>query len=278
MTEDWSNHEVSLIVADYFAMLEIELKHQPLNKAAHRKALLPHLNGRSNGSVEFKHQNISAVLAEMGHPYIKGYKPKFNYQQLLEEHVTRYLNSRQALLRPLFEEFVTAAIPEFLIQDINVENWLEEAPKPAERKHQMRSFKTSKINYLEKEQHNRILGSEGEQSVLQYEKWRLNVAGRSDLINHIVWVAKEKGDGAGYDILSKNEDGSDRYIEVKTTKLSKESPIYVTANEVAFAEKYATSFFLYRVFEAASRRKLFIHQGSYAQFCQLEAVTYKGIF
>ena len=33
------------------------------------------LDGRSKGSIEFKHQNVSAVLVDMGLPYIDGYKP-----------------------------------------------------------------------------------------------------------------------------------------------------------------------------------------------------------
>lgn len=58
----WSDEENDLIVADYFAMLVDDLAGRPYNKAEHRRALLPLLNERSEGSVEFKHQNISAVL------------------------------------------------------------------------------------------------------------------------------------------------------------------------------------------------------------------------
>jgi hypothetical protein len=63
---DWTEREVRLIVADYFTMLEAELKGEQYRKSEHRKALIPQLEGRSAGSVEFKHQNISAVLVEFG--------------------------------------------------------------------------------------------------------------------------------------------------------------------------------------------------------------------
>jgi hypothetical protein len=69
--KDWSQDEVRLIVADYFAMLEAELNGQSFRKSEHRKALIPQLSGRSGGSVEFKHQNVSAVLVEMGPPYVE---------------------------------------------------------------------------------------------------------------------------------------------------------------------------------------------------------------
>ena len=63
MSISWSNTEVQLIVTDYFSMLTAELKGEDYSKAAHRRALLPLLANRSDGSVEFKHQNISVSPA-----------------------------------------------------------------------------------------------------------------------------------------------------------------------------------------------------------------------
>ena len=61
MANDWTEIEVEAAVADYFAMLRLELAGQKYNKTEHRHALMERLNNRSNGSVELKHQNISAV-------------------------------------------------------------------------------------------------------------------------------------------------------------------------------------------------------------------------
>ena len=61
----WSPEEVEATVADYFRMLSLEASGQPYNKAAHNRALLKQLSGRSRGAVELKHQNISAILSEM---------------------------------------------------------------------------------------------------------------------------------------------------------------------------------------------------------------------
>jgi hypothetical protein len=41
------------------------------------------LPARSKASIEYKHCNISAVLVELGVPPLAGYRPPFNYQQLL---------------------------------------------------------------------------------------------------------------------------------------------------------------------------------------------------
>ena len=60
------------------------------------RALLPLLNDRSEGSVEFKHQNISAVLKGLGEDWIPGYKPAFNFQMTLVDAVARWLASALA--------------------------------------------------------------------------------------------------------------------------------------------------------------------------------------
>ena len=79
----WTDTENDLIVADYFSMLAEEIAGRSFNKAAHRKALLPLLPERTHGSIEFKHQNISAVMKGLGEVWIKGYKPDFNEQASL---------------------------------------------------------------------------------------------------------------------------------------------------------------------------------------------------
>ena len=90
---DWSLSEIDAIVADYFAMLADELNGREYVKAEHRRALLPLLDGRSEGAIEMKHCNISAVLEELGHPYIDGYKPRKNLQDGLRTAVREYMRA-----------------------------------------------------------------------------------------------------------------------------------------------------------------------------------------
>src|SRR5271165_1037221 len=98
---DWTDQEVRLIVADYLAMLEAELQGEPYKKSEHHKALISLLAGRSDGSVEFKHQNISSLLVEFGLPYVEGYKPRGNYQGLLATEVESFLDQRPGFLEQL---------------------------------------------------------------------------------------------------------------------------------------------------------------------------------
>ncbi|MGO4841064.1 hypothetical protein AB4144_53305, partial [Rhizobiaceae sp. 2RAB30] len=89
----WSDWELDAIVADYFAMLTNELARQPYVKSHHSATLMAQI-GRTHRSVEFKHQNISAVLEELGLPWIPGYKPKRNYQSAIFGAIDRYLSAQ----------------------------------------------------------------------------------------------------------------------------------------------------------------------------------------
>ena len=79
MADDWNLDEVEAVVADYFAMLRAGLAAADYSKTAHRRALVPRLNQRSEQSIEFKHANVSAILVAYGLPYIDGYKPRAHY-------------------------------------------------------------------------------------------------------------------------------------------------------------------------------------------------------
>src|ERR1700704_735830 len=96
---NWQDDELDAIVADYFAMLAADLSGQPYVKSRHSRALMAQI-GRTHRSVEFKHQNISAVLDELGMPWIPGYKPKRNYQNAIFGAIDRYLTEHPAILEP----------------------------------------------------------------------------------------------------------------------------------------------------------------------------------
>jgi hypothetical protein len=96
---DWTDDEIDLIVADYFDMLQLERSSLPYVKADRNRAL-QELVHRSRGSIEFKHQNISAVLYKLGMDWISGYKPMRNYQGALLKGVERYLESKTEILVP----------------------------------------------------------------------------------------------------------------------------------------------------------------------------------
>ena len=274
----WSELEVELIIANYFEMLSNEMLGKAYAKAAFRKDLLPLLNNRSEGSIEFKHQNISAVLINLGQPYVKGYLPRFNYQKILEEKVIDYLIQNQSIENQ-FKSFADKEV--FSTSNPTwFEKILVEAPKNNIVSDPTTYYERSpiKVNYLEREQKNNKLGLLGEQLVLEYEKWNLIQLGKEKLAEEVRWISQEEGDGAGFDILSKNQNGTDKYIEVKTTKLGKETPFYFTRNELLFSIKNAKKFHLFRLFDFENDARLFKKNGGLDTICQSVPMTFKGFF
>lgn len=276
---DWSRDEVEATVSDYFAMLRSELAGRSYSKTAHNERLRRELSGRSRGSVEFKHQNISAVLVNCGLPFIRGYKPRQNYQQLLEAVVLEYLAGEPA--------FFEALLPGPLLSPVaagnnamTALNGLVEAPPEGIIAGRVESDwwpRVSNVDFVRRDAENRRLGQLGEEWALEFEAKRLvDQAQRPDLAKKIEWSSHVRGDGLGYDIQSFNADGTARLIEVKTTGLGKEFPFLVTSNEVRVSVREHGAFQLYRLFEFATKPRVYMLPGALTTTCSLEPTQYRA--
>ena len=280
MSQHWSTEEVEAIVADHLQMLTLELAGQSYSKAEHRRRLQGKLNNRSDGSIEFKHCNISAVLIQLGFPYIHGYQPRSNYQAILAEVVTDQLKQRSLLdqaalaavqqpaITPFGSDF-THIITQAPTKQLKVAETLPEWPgnKPA-----------IKRDYLEREAQNQSLGLAGEEFVVQFEHWRLNALGQSTLADRVEHVAQSKGDGLGFDVLSFEPNGRERFIEVKTTAFGKDTPFFVSKNELTFSRVATQQFHLYRLFEFRKQPRMFDLMGEISDHCLLDPVSFRASF
>jgi hypothetical protein len=280
--KDWSEDEVRLIVADYFDMLEAELLDKPYKKSEHRKALTPQLSGRSEGSIEFKHQNVSGVLVELGLPYIEGYKPRSNYQSMLATEVESFLDQQPGFLQQMASAPTLNPTQPKPVAKPNLEVVIEDPPEkifaPSTTGKPWLSRKARKIDFAERDAANRQLGKLGEQFVFDLERYRLNLAGRDDLAQTVVWASQDIGDGLGFDIISFDEaNDSERMLEVKATGLGKFFPFYVTANEVRCSEDIPQQYHLFRVFDFGRSPRLYILHGSLRELCQLEPVLFRAV-
>lgn len=278
MADGWSPFEVEATVADYFDMLTEEMHGRDYNKTAHRRTLRAFLNDRSDAAIELKHQNISAILNELGFRAIDGYKPRSNYQRLLYEVVDEHLERRPDLRLLLQREVAEpAAVP--TVDDILAV--LVTAPSPEARPHSWgeareRPATRPKVDYLALEARNRSLGLAGEEFVVRYEIARLESEGAGRLASKIEHVAKTRGDGLGFDVLSYEADGRDRFIEVKTTAYGPSTPFYVTPNEANVSARERERFHLYRPFSFRRAPKLFMKPGPIGESFDLIASEFRA--
>lgn len=264
----WAASEIEAAVSDYLAMLKDELRGIAFNKTEHRRSVLPRLHGRSEQSLEFKHQNISAILANHGLPYLQGYKPRAHYQAALWEAVTAHLEKGSELADLLAR---TAQEPPRGIPTVNPSAFV---PPPARRptptpQSSSRKRKGRFVDFAALEARNAALGQAGEEWVLNLEKNKLVSAGHDDLAARVEWVSRTQGDGLGYDIASFETDRSPIVIEVKTTVGGPELPFLVTAGELAFSKASASSFRLYRVFNFKTDPKVYVLPGDLATHFEL---------
>ncbi len=93
-------------------MLADNISARRYSKAKHRRALLPLLNDRSEGSVEFKHQDMIAVLKGLGEDWIPDYTPAFNFQMTLVDAVARWLALNPAWLARHFDALPPTGVAE----------------------------------------------------------------------------------------------------------------------------------------------------------------------
>jgi len=247
---NWQSDELDVIVADYFAMLKAELARENYVKAHHSKKLIAQL-GRSHRSVEFKHGNISAVLERMGLPWIRGYRPRENFQKAIFPAIDRYLVKHPEVLKPpAMRGVLRSPDDSIFIEPPPVVELPEKVNKDLQRL-------VRKYDPATRDQHNRSLGDAGERFVVGVEIQRLKAAKRGDLAEKVRWVAKEDGDGAGYDVHSFEPSGEERLLEVKTTNGSARTPFFLSRNECSLAEERPNEFRIYRVHLFATERLIF---------------------
>jgi hypothetical protein len=271
--KDWTDDELDLIVSDYFAMLVAELRGEPYVKAHHSRELMA-LTGRTHRSVEAKHMNISAVLEELGRPTIRGYRPYPNYQRAILQAIERFLVREPTLWMPGTTEGQVAD------GGGSIMPFLEPPPalstpraRPPELERLVRKFDAGERDFR-----NRSLGRAGEEAVLLFERSRLEAEERRDLARKVRWVAQEDGDGAGYDVLSFDREGRERFVEVKTTLGSRTTPFYLTRNECALSEERPDAFRIMRVYSFALEPRMFELEPPLSDVVRLSPHTYEARF
>lgn len=305
---DWTGEELDLIVADYFAMLALDAAGQPFVKA-HRARALMQRTGRSHRSVEFKHMNISAVVAELGLPHVRGYRPMTNYQGAIFDAIDRHLAAHPDILAddaftllPVAARWGGGASPlGDVTEGATVSHRgvaepatpfdgglsgirtlaLTETPPPGPLRTPRPdglALLVRKYDPAARDHRNRALGKLGEEHVFHHERARLIAHDRPDLARRIEWTSQERGDGAGYDIRSFDPTGAERLIEVKATRGGPTTPFYLTRTEREVSLERPDHWRLYRLHDLSAAPGLFVLSPPLGASVTLEAETWRAGF
>ena len=106
------------------------------------------------------------------------------------------------------------------------------------------------INYSEQQAISQKNGDRGEELVLRNEIEKIKQWGLPDEILSRVRRVSLESDDYGFDILSFDKDGNERYLEVKTTKSNgKNFSFILTKNEFEQAKKYGNKYSFVIVFD-----------------------------
>jgi hypothetical protein len=272
---NWTDSENDLIIADYFAMLAADIAGQAYNKAEHNRMLQARIT-RNRASIEFKHQNISAVLKALGEAWIGGYKPAFNFQSTLVDAVARWLDRNPAWLNRSAVAQAQRGLAEASRLWIGPPPTLSNQPPPDELG-QMLAI-AHKFDVAARDAKNRALGRAGEQCAYYHEKTTLSDLGRSDLAQKVRWVSEEDGDGAGYDIASFTPEGQPRLIEVKATNGWERTPFHISRNELAVAEARRDDWCLIRLWNFSREPRAFELRPPLDAHVSLTATSFQASF
>lgn len=138
------------------------------------------------------------------------------------------------------------------VQDFGELNRINEISIPQKKKRltNVETKNIRKIDGIEKAKHDTKIGLIGEELVLEYEKDKMRLNNREDLVAKVVWESRES-DRLGYDIRSYNFDkeGKEKeiFIEVKTTDSNIKNAFFISKNEYDKFEKYKEKYWIYRV-------------------------------
>ena len=274
-SEPWTDQENDLIVADYFAMLAKDVVGEPYNKAGHNRDLQSRID-RSRTSIEFKHQNISAVLKALGEDWIRGYKPAVNFQMTLVDAVARWLSANQSWLNRAAVSRRSSGMAEPARLWVGPPPTLSNEPPPPELEQMLRV--AEKFDVAARDARNRALGRAGEEVAFHHETASLREAGRDDLARKVRWVSDEDGDGAGYDIESFTVEGQARLVEVKTTNGWDRTPFHISRNELAVAEERRAEWCLLRLWNFSREVRAFELRPPLDRHVSLTATSFQANF
>lgn len=121
-----------------------------------------------------------------------------------------------------------------------------------------KEFKGADVDFQGKAKEQKDLGDKGEALVKQREIEFLNQRGLQDKAALVEIVQ----DGKGYDVFSFDENGNEKFIEVKTTTGNEYAVFFLSENEIDFMRLHPNQYCIYRVYH-------YDKENNFAEFFEL---------
>lgn len=160
--------------------------------------------------------------------------------QVIQFHCTRYSKYRG----PEYFKYLGPRYYE-LLNFTNADNFTFVESRQIESCEYAHKIKIDEIQFEELLKKKKKVGALGEEKVLEYEKKYLIENGRPDLANNIRHISKQSI-SEGYDIISYDLDGNNKYIEVKSSR-QRDINFFITDNELTTARALKDKYWIYRV-------------------------------
>lgn len=206
--------------------------------------------------------------------------------ELLNLHHRRLLDSDQFYQDPgykiLTQDFIYACVnhlnrlsfnkisqSKFEIEVAHLEDYVVVNSNP--------NLKGSNIDFDKRQKDNSRLGKSGEHFILERERDKLKNLGVKKIAKKLEHSSVIQGDGIGFDITSRDENGNEILIEVKATTGGFKTPFFITRNELYCSQQYPEKFRLYRLYDfdvKNNKGKVKVFQGDLSGLC-LQSVNYK---
>lgn len=106
------------------------------------------------------------------------------------------------------------------------------------------------------------------------EHWSL-LEDEAIVADYFAMLSKELS-GTPFSILSYETDGTERLIEVKTTRFGQFTPFFVSSNEVAVSDEQDVRYHLYRLFNFDVTPSVFSLRGSLNVAVDLEPIVFRA--
>ena len=248
------------IVSAYFDQLFKDVTGQVFRRRDILAEYAEQLEKLEKGKLDRYFCHVSALLAELGLPFMTESQPWAGASHALQDALHNYLaenieklsNFRRVALH--CKEAPPTEIPDSRVC------WVA-PPEPSSYRYSGIPEKLQNLSdvldFLTAETVDQVLHERAVEFVLAYEKARLREGGQSELGNKI-----ERLDSAsretGCDILSFDTDGEARCILVKPTHFGKHFPFILFNDEIEDLRRGEAEHYIYRPFNLAYEYKLFV--------------------